>query len=161
MDLIISTVWLVLFIYFRSVNYSLIYLCMQCRQLCTQVYKYLDVYHFVVVCMYMYVRMYVLYMQESFLETDRYAVSSVSLRTVKFIGQSTFSGRYPDLLLVWQCQYAGMAVVDIIVLIMLYYVCVYVCCKHVLRHVHAYWLYVCGCCVQSMYDFLYCICMLG
>ena len=59
---------------------------------------YVDVNYFLVV--YMYVCMCVC-MQESFLvESDRYALSSVSLRTVTSIGEGAFESKYPDLLLV-------------------------------------------------------------
>jgi hypothetical protein len=36
-----------------------------------------------------------------FLEFDRYALSSFSLRTVTSIGQYAFASKYPDLLFVW------------------------------------------------------------
>jgi hypothetical protein len=56
-DLIISTVWLVLFIHFRSVNYSLLYLCMQIAMYVRMyVRMYVDVNYFVAVCMYVYAR---------------------------------------------------------------------------------------------------------
>ena len=95
-DWISSTVWLVLFIYIRSVNYSLIYLCMQIAMYVRMyVCMYVDVNYFVVVCM------YVCICKNHFLKSDRYALSSVSLRTVTSIGQSAFQGKYADLLLVW------------------------------------------------------------
>ena len=101
-DLISSTVWLVSFIYFRSVNYSLIYLCMKIAiyertYVCMYVCMYADVNYFVVVCMYVYI----LYKNYFLVESDRYALSSVSLRTVTSIGQYAFQCKYPDLLLVW------------------------------------------------------------
>ena len=34
-------------------------------------------------------------------ESDRYALSYVSLRTVTSLGEQAFAGLYPDLLLVW------------------------------------------------------------
>jgi len=46
------------------------------------------------VCMYLCIYMY-------FLKSDRYALSSVSLRTVTSIGAYAFECKYPDLLLVW------------------------------------------------------------
>jgi len=90
----ISTVWLVLFIYFRSVNYnySLIYICMS---IAMYVRLYADLNYFLAVCM------YVCMCKNHFLESDRYALSSVSLRTVTSIGENAFYGKYPDLLFVW------------------------------------------------------------
>ena len=95
-------VWLVSFIYFRSVNYSRINLCIQiamyvCMNVCMYVCMYVDVNYFVVVCM--NVCMYVC-MNYFLVKSDRYALSSVSLRTVTSIGLNAFNGKYPDLLLV-------------------------------------------------------------
>jgi len=45
--------------------------------------------------------MFVCICTNHFLDSDRYTLSSVSLRTVTSIGVYAFACKYPDLLLVW------------------------------------------------------------
>ena len=62
---------------------------------------YVDVNYFVAVCMYVCMYVCMCLCMNCFLESDRYALSSVSLRTVTSIGYAAFYSKYPDLVLVW------------------------------------------------------------